>query len=162
MGITDVFKTKHFKNDIERLTAENNYLNSLLTPEMKTAVSINAEIQRLVGEKQTIQAEIEELKKHFIDQLFPIQIYLFGSYANGTYTDNSDLDFYIIVRDEISDLAEETTKAYKAIRKIKQRPVDIVVGTKSRFEARKKFPSVENEVYRKGVLLYKAGIERVV
>ena len=23
MGITDVFKTKHFKNDIERLTAEN-------------------------------------------------------------------------------------------------------------------------------------------
>ena len=92
--------------------------------------------------------EIEELKKHFIDQLFPIQIYLFGSYANGTYTDNSDLDFYIIVRDEISDLAEETTKAYKAIRKIKQRPVDIVVGTKSRFEARKKFPSVENEVYR--------------
>ena len=63
MGITDVFKTKHFKNDIERLTAENNYLNSLLTHEMKTAVSINAEIQRLVGEKQTIQAEIEELKK---------------------------------------------------------------------------------------------------
>lgn len=49
--------------------------------------------------------EIEELKKQFIDQLFPIQIYLFGSYANGTYTDNSDLDFYIIVRDEISDLA---------------------------------------------------------
>ena len=106
--------------------------------------------------------EIEELKKHFIDQLFPIQIYLFGSYANGTYTDNSDLDFYIIVRDEISDLAEETTKAYKAIRKIKQRPVDIVVGTKSRFEALKKFPSVENEVYRKGVLLYEAGIERVI
>ena len=106
--------------------------------------------------------EIEELKKHFIDQLFPIQIYLFGSYANGTYTDNSDLDFYIIVRDEISDLAEETTKAYKAIRKIKQRPVDIVVGTKSRFEARKKFPSGEIEVYRKGVLLYKAGLERVV
>ena len=106
--------------------------------------------------------EIEELKKHFIDQLFPIQIYLFGSYANGTYTDNSDLDFYIIVRDEISDLAEETTKAYKAIRKIKQRPVDIVVGTKSRFEARKKFPSVENEVDRKGVLLYEAGIERVI
>ena len=79
--------------------------------------------------------EIEELKKHFIDQLFPIQIYLFGSYANGTYTDNSDLDFYIIVRDEISDLAEETTKAYKAIRKIKQRPVDIVVGTKSKYES---------------------------
>lgn len=60
MGITDVFKTKHFKNDIERLTAENNYLNSLLTPEMKAAVSINSEIQRLSAEKESIRAEIEQ------------------------------------------------------------------------------------------------------
>jgi T5orf172 domain. len=62
MGITDVFKTKHFKNDIERLTAENNYLNSLLTPEMKAAVSINSEIQRLNAEKESIRTEIEGLK----------------------------------------------------------------------------------------------------
>lgn len=56
MGLTDVFKTKQFKNDIERLTAENNYLNSLLTPEMRTVVSINAEIQILKAEKSSIQA----------------------------------------------------------------------------------------------------------
>lgn len=60
MAITDVFKTKQFKNDIERLTAENNYLNSLLTPEMKTAVSINAEIQRLNAERASVQAAIED------------------------------------------------------------------------------------------------------
>ncbi len=59
MGISDVFKTKQFKTDIERLSAENDYLNALLTPEMKTAVSINAEIQRLIAEKESIQAEIE-------------------------------------------------------------------------------------------------------
>ncbi len=63
MAITDVFKTRQFKNDIERLTSENQYLNSLLTPEMQTAVSINAEIQRLTTEKQSIQAEIEESKE---------------------------------------------------------------------------------------------------
>ncbi len=34
MGISDVFKTKQFKTDIERLTAENDYLNALLTPEL--------------------------------------------------------------------------------------------------------------------------------
>lgn len=106
--------------------------------------------------------EIEEMKKHFVDQLLPMQIYLFGSFANESYTDESDIDFYIIVRDEVSDLAAETTKAYKAIRRIKQRPVDIVVGTKSRFDERKQIPSVENEVYRKGVLLYDAGNERMV
>ena len=60
MAITDVFKTKQFKNDIERLTAENNYLNSLLTPEMRQAVSINAEIQRLNAEKASVQAAIED------------------------------------------------------------------------------------------------------
>ena len=47
-----------------------------------------------------------------------------------------------------------TTRAYKAIRKVKRRPVDIIVGTKTRFETRKDMMSVENEVYKKGVLLY--------
>ena len=65
MGITDVFKTKQFKSDIERLTAENEYLNSLLTPEMRTAVSINTEIQRLKIEKGSINREIDERKKSF-------------------------------------------------------------------------------------------------
>lgn len=98
--------------------------------------------------------EIEELKDQFVKQLSPIRVYLFGSYANGTYTDESDLDFYIVVSDEVNDIADLTTKAYRSIRRIKQHPVDIVVGTKTRFDKRKNIPSVENEVYQKGVLLY--------
>ena len=75
MGISDVFKTKQFKTDIERLTAENDYLNALLTPEMKTAVSINAEIQRLIAEKESIQVEIEnqrEQKQKIIQEIFSL------------------------------------------------------------------------------------------
>lgn len=101
--------------------------------------------------------EIEELNKQFIEQLSPIKVYLFGSYANGTYTKDSDFDFYIVVRDEVTDLVGVTSQAYRAIRNVKQRSVDIIVGTESRFEQRKEFPSVENEVYQKGVLLYGAG-----
>lgn len=101
--------------------------------------------------------EIEELKECLVEQLLPMRIYLFGSYANETFTNESDLDFYIVVKDDISDLSAETAKAYKAIRRIKQRPVDIILGTRSRFEARKAIPSVENEIYRNGVLLYDAG-----
>lgn len=101
--------------------------------------------------------EIEELRDKFIDQLTPISIYLFGSYAVGNYTEDSDLDFYIIVNDGGADLAALTSEAYRAIRRVKKRPVDIIVGTKSRFEKRKEIPSVENEVYEKGVLLYGAG-----
>lgn len=100
--------------------------------------------------------EIEELNKQFIAELSPIKIYLFGSFAYGTNTEDSDFDFYIVVRDDVSDLAGATAQAYKAIRRVKQRPVDIIVGTESRFEHRKEIPSVESEVYQKGVLLYGA------
>lgn len=105
-------------------------------------------------------SEIRELTNHFVEQLLPVRIYLFGSFADSTYTEESDFDFYIIVHDAVSDIPAETTKAYKSIRKVKQRPVDIVVGTVSRFEARKEIPSIENEVYRKGVLLYDAELTK--
>lgn len=100
--------------------------------------------------------EIEELKQHFVDQLSPLYIYLFGSFATGSYTEDSDFDFYIVVDDSKKDLKELTTQAYRSIRRVKNRPVDIIVGTQSRFENRKNIPSVESEVHQKGVLLYES------
>ena len=98
--------------------------------------------------------EINELTNSFVKDLMPIRIYLFGSFAEGKQNADSDFDFYIIVDDSVKDIPAETTKAYRSIRRTKQRPVDILVGTRSRFEARKNIPSVENEVFQKGVLLY--------
>ena len=63
--------------------------------------------------------EIEELKEQFISQLKPLKIYLFGSFADGTYNEESDFDFYIIVSDEVKELKDLTTQAYRSIRKIK-------------------------------------------
>lgn len=103
--------------------------------------------------------EIEELKKCFVEKIAPQQIYLFGSYADGSYDENSDFDFYIVVKDDITDIPEVTAEAYRAIRRVKTKPVDIVIGTRSRFDQRKTIPSVENEVFRKGVLLYGSGNE---
>ena len=98
--------------------------------------------------------EIDELKDKFVECLSPIKIYLFGSFAEGKQNDNSDFDFYIVVNDSEKDIVDLTIRAYKSIRKIKQRPVDIVVSTRQRFEERKEIPSVENEVVSKGVLIY--------
>jgi predicted nucleotidyltransferase len=103
--------------------------------------------------------EIEELKKRFVEKISPEQVYLFGSYADGSYNENSDLDFYIVVKDDIMDIPKVTAEAYRAIRRVKTKPVDIVIGTRSRFDQRKTIPSVENEVFRKGVLLYGTGSE---
>lgn len=105
--------------------------------------------------------EIEELKEQFISQLKPLKIYLFGSFANGTYTEESDFDFYIIVSDEVKELKDLTTQAYRSIRKIKKRSVDIIIGTESTFKNKKNSPSVENEVMKNGVLLYESESEKV-
>ena len=98
--------------------------------------------------------EINELCKQFVSQLSPTKVYLFGSYADGTNHSQSDLDFYIIVKDDGRNLADLTSEAYRSIRQLKRRPVDIIVGTESRFEERRVMPTIENEVAQKGVLLY--------
>ena len=98
--------------------------------------------------------EIEIIKQRLIEQVAPICIYLFGSFANGTVHAESDLDFYIIVDDSEKDLHAIAASAHKAIRGVKQHPVDILVGTKSRFDERKDQFTIENEVFHKGVLLY--------
>ncbi len=102
--------------------------------------------------------EIQAIKDRLVEQLSPLKIYLFGSYAYGTPTADSDYDFYIVVDDSHSDSYEQTVRAYRAIRHARTKPVDIVVGTKSTFEARKEENQsfIENEVYRKGILLYDA------
>lgn len=127
MGITDVFKTKQFKSDIERLTAENEYLNSLLTPEMKNAVSINAEIQRLTAENETLKTEIEnnkikcreleleiEKKKDFVIFLDDEMLYQdFGLYTPIYNLMNSEMykDKLAVVRERQKAMIKNNTAA---------------------------------------------------
>lgn len=101
-------------------------------------------------------SEIDELKNQLVKQLAPLRVYLFGSYAEGTFDQDSDFDFYIVVDDSQTDMLGLIARAYSAVSEIKKHPVDILVGTHSKFESRKLRPSIENEVYRKGVLLYGA------
>ena len=98
--------------------------------------------------------EIDAIRDRIVSQLAPLQIYLFGSFANGTQSADSDVDLYIVVNDEQTDWYGQTLKAYQAIRPVRKRPVDILVGTQSAFESRKQYASIEREVAQKGVLLY--------
>ena len=101
-----------------------------------------------------MEKEIDELKKEFIKTLNPLKIYLFGSFANGINNKDSDLDFYIIVKNSIEEISKITTQAYKSIRNIKKRPIDILVSTEETFEKNKILPSIEYEVANKGILIY--------
>ena len=115
--------------------------------------SLNQELH-VEGGIYVPEEEIEELCEQFISQLSPLKVYLFGSFADGTGKKTSELDFYIVMRDGTGNLADLTTQAYRSIRRVKRRPVDIIVGTESRFGERCSMPTIESEVARKGVLLY--------
>ena len=102
-------------------------------------------------------AQIDVLKNCIISSISPLKVYLFGSFANNTHTPESDIDFYVVVDDAAENPLILTQKAYKAIRGKKNRPVDIVVVRKSRFDERKVWKlSLEREISEKGVLLYAA------
>ena len=99
-----------------------------------------------------------------VKQVNPLRIYLFGSFADGTYTEDSDFDFYVVVKAG-SDLWDVTAKARKAVKDIKIRPVDIVAGTSSRFNEYGRLSDslyVESEVFRKGILLYNGCMKKIL
>ena len=99
---------------------------------------------------------IHEMTRCFVSRVKPVKVILFGSFANGTYTDESDYDFYLVI-DDGRNVGEATDEAYNSVVDVKKRPVDIVVGTNSRFERKGKSKHslmVEGEVHRNGVLLY--------
>ena len=105
---------------------------------------------------QASVANIRQITDCFVSQINPLKVILFGSFADGTYTEDSDYDFYIVVNDG-QNISETSYQAYKSIRDVMIRPVDIVVGTNTRFESKSRARNslmIEGEVYKNGILLY--------
>ena len=80
---------------------------------------------------QAVEDQIAILKD-LILETFPVeQIYLFGSHANGTPTNDSDLDMYVIMKDDapLPEIEAEQKIALAFIGK-KTMPADILVSKK--------------------------------
>ena len=105
---------------------------------------------------KSARENILQIADSFVTAVHPLQIILFGSFADGTYNDESDYDFYLVVDDGAS-LHDTCSRAHRAASEVKERPVDIVVGHDSYFERKGRMENtlmVEGEVHKKGVLLY--------
>jgi len=79
--------------------------------------------------------QIDEITNRIINNFKPQKIILFGSYANGTPNEDSDLDL-LIIKD--SDLPPRTQN--REVRKIisgLKIPVDVIVKTSKEFETYK-------------------------
>jgi predicted nucleotidyltransferase len=97
-----------------------------------------------------------DLIKNIILKTIPVeQIYLFGSYAYGTPHADSDLDIYVVMKDDAPYRAADAIDMIgMAVHGHKSIPADILVLKKARFQYRLTAPTLEQEVAQKGLLIY--------
>lgn len=104
---------------------------------------------------QKIQEQIDTIKKIIIATVPVERIYLFGSYAYGEPDENSDLDFYVVMKDDAPYRPlDAMTKINHALWGHKSVPADILVNKKSRFQYRISAPTLEQEIAEKGLVIY--------
>lgn len=102
-----------------------------------------------------IQEQIEIIKNSILDTVPVEQLFLFGSYAYGTPGKDSDLDFYVVMKDEAPyRVGEALDMIGMALHGKKSIPVDVILAKKRRLLYRLGAPTLEREVKQKGVLLY--------
>jgi len=102
-----------------------------------------------------IKEDIEVLKEIILENIPTEQIWLFGSYAYGTPNKNSDIDVYVVMKDnssmrELDAMVAVDMARYKKI----HRPLDIVVVKSEKFTKRKEIPTIERTIVREGIKIY--------
>ena len=101
-----------------------------------------------------VNEEINEIQALIAEAVPALQIYLFGSHAKGTQQADSDFDFYVVIPDNTIRPLEATRKISSALRTARKRPIDVLVGSESKFNKYKNLFSIEKEVLDTGVKLY--------
>ncbi len=103
--------------------------------------------------KQTMN-ELESIKQIILNTVETDSIYLFGSYAYGTPSEDSDFDLYVVIPDGGIRPIEAMQIIGGALYKEQNKPIDILVSRASEFNQRKLLPTIERTIARDGVLLY--------
>jgi len=103
-----------------------------------------------------IQKELDIIKESVLQTVQAEAIYLFGSHAYGTPSEESDLDIYVVVPDGITGLIELQAEIRELLWQKRSLPLDLLMGYSSVFNRRKSGPTLERVIAQKGRLLYGA------
>ena len=108
--------------------------------------------------------DIDELKPQIIERLMPLspdKIILFGSYAYGTPTEESDIDLYVVTSDENipsswREKMDIKLKVSHALKDLKEKyDFDLIVHTKAMNQKFYKMGSLfSKEIFKNGNILY--------
>ena len=104
---------------------------------------------------EAIRTELDKLTELIINAIPVEQIYLFGSYAYGNPSKDSDLDLYVVLKDEVETRElDAAVKIMNAIGKAKTKSVDIITNKKSKYLRLTTGPTMERKIAREGIRIY--------
>ncbi len=98
---------------------------------------------------------IAAIVRRLVDHFHPERIYLFGSAARGETTEDSDLDFLVVVPDDAPAAIVRGDRVHEILAGIPN-PVDVIPWRRSDFDGRAAhvLASLPATVVREGKLLY--------
>ncbi len=104
--------------------------------------------------KKISKSEIDEAVKRLTEAYQPLTIYLFGSYAWGQPHEDSDLDFLVVLNDDIKLNLAMQIKGKIALKNMNV-STDIVLNHAFFFKERSEHPStLQHKVLNEGKLVY--------
>jgi predicted nucleotidyltransferase len=104
---------------------------------------------------EKVQAELEALTKTIVKTVPTEQVILFGSYAYGKPHKDSDLDVFVVLKDEYPERdLEATFKIGKAFMERQKMPLDLLVHKQHDWNILKGQPGIENIIAKKGLVIY--------
>ena len=107
------------------------------------------------------QSDIQLLVNEIVEGYQPEKIYLFGSYANGTATNDSDIDLFI-VKDTTERKKDRIEQVLNIIRTYPDIGVDMFIYTPKELDyVKSDVVNIANEAIKTGKLLYERVREMV-
>ena len=107
------------------------------------------------------QSDIQLLINKIAEGYQPEKIYLFGSYANGTANDDSDIDLFV-VKDTTERKKDRIEQVLNIIKTYPDIGVDIIIYTPKELDyVKSDVVNIANEAIKTGKLLYERVREMV-
>jgi len=103
----------------------------------------------------SIKAALDKYVEYISSLDGVLRIYLFGSCANGTANERSDIDLMVIVDDSM-DRSKTAVRISKGLANRKV-PLDVLVNRDTDFNKASIEPTIQHRIKSEGVLVYAAG-----
>jgi len=99
---------------------------------------------------------IDTIKESILKYVSAKYIYLFGSYAYGTPTENSDIDIYAVLPDKYDNTTEIYAQIITDLGDKNIFFIDLLLVPESIFDSRKNRYILETTIFNKGKILYES------